>query len=95
MIGINTSALMMLLRIYAMYEKNIKVVVLVAATFTVELGMNAWLLTKGIGVYLLLTKPIDAPFDECYPPLLLSCSTMSSTILRYVRQRLKTQSVLH
>ena len=64
-IGINTSALMMLLRIYAMYEKNIKVVVLVAATFTVELGMNAWLLTKGIGAYLLITNRIDTLFDEC------------------------------
>ena len=64
-IGINTSALMMLLRIYAMYEKNIKVVVLVAATFTVELGMNAWLLTKGIRE----CKPHMRPAYELTPTL--------------------------
>ncbi|KAH9891725.1 hypothetical protein C8Q73DRAFT_700573 [Cubamyces lactineus] len=49
-IGINTTALMMLLRIYAMYERKKAVVVLVAAIFCVELGVNAWLLTHGVAV---------------------------------------------
>ncbi|RPD62483.1 hypothetical protein L227DRAFT_609685 [Lentinus tigrinus ALCF2SS1-6] len=49
-IGINTAALMMLLRIYAMYDKNRVVVAFVAAVFCLELGTNAWLLTYGIAV---------------------------------------------
>ncbi|KAI0657346.1 hypothetical protein C8Q70DRAFT_1055873 [Cubamyces menziesii] len=49
-IGINTTALMMLLRIYAMYERKKAVVVFVAVIFCVELGVNAWLLTHGVAV---------------------------------------------
>ncbi|KAI8986078.1 hypothetical protein BD414DRAFT_515138 [Trametes punicea] len=48
-IGINTTALMMLLRIYAMYERRKPVVLFVAAAFCVEFGVNAWLLTHGVG----------------------------------------------
>lgn len=33
-----------------MYERKKAVVVLVAAIFCVELGVNAWLLTHGVGV---------------------------------------------
>ncbi|KAI0356419.1 hypothetical protein OH77DRAFT_1400860, partial [Trametes cingulata] len=48
-IGINTTALMMLLRIYAMYEGRKLVVLFVTAVFLVEFGVNAWLLTHGVG----------------------------------------------
>ena len=51
-IGINIASLMMLLRMYAMYEKRKVVVVLVALVFVLELGTNAWLLTHGIGTCL-------------------------------------------
>ncbi|CDO76088.1 hypothetical protein BN946_scf184649.g14 [Trametes cinnabarina] len=49
-IGINTTALMMLLRIYAMYERKKPVVFFVGTVFCVELGVNAWLLTHGVAV---------------------------------------------
>ncbi|KAI0766388.1 hypothetical protein BD413DRAFT_570526 [Trametes elegans] len=49
-IGINTTALMMLLRIYAMYEGKRIVVAIVTVVFCVEFGVNAWLLTHGIAV---------------------------------------------
>ncbi|KAI0667601.1 hypothetical protein C8Q78DRAFT_981412, partial [Trametes maxima] len=49
-IGINTTALMMLLRIYAMYEGKSWVVVFVGIVFAVEFGVNAWLLTHGVAV---------------------------------------------
>ena len=48
-LGINTVALMMLLRVYAMYDKNRAVVGFVAVVFCLELGTNVWLLTYGIG----------------------------------------------
>ena len=51
-IGINIASLMMLLRVYAMYEKRKVIVVLVALVFVLELGTNAWLLTHGIGTCL-------------------------------------------
>ena len=37
------------IRIYAMYERKKAVVVFVAVIFCVELGVNAWLLTHGVG----------------------------------------------
>jgi hypothetical protein len=49
-IGINTTALMMLMRISALYHRQPKVVGFVAAFFLVELGVNAWLLTHGTAV---------------------------------------------
>ncbi|KAJ3532098.1 hypothetical protein NM688_g7474 [Phlebia brevispora] len=49
-IGINTTALMMLLRVYAMYSTRLRVVAGVAALFLVELGVNAWLLAHGTAV---------------------------------------------
>ncbi|KAI0720555.1 hypothetical protein C8T65DRAFT_293211 [Cerioporus squamosus] len=49
-IGINTAALMMLLRVYAMYNEQRAVVACVAAVFALELGTNAWLLTYGVAV---------------------------------------------
>ncbi|TFK91965.1 hypothetical protein K466DRAFT_582379 [Polyporus arcularius HHB13444] len=49
-IGINTAALMMLLRVYAMYNQQRAVVAFVAAVFALELGTNAWLLTYGVAV---------------------------------------------
>lgn len=49
MIGINIASLMMLLRIYAMYETQMFVVVFVAIIFCLEFGTNAWLLSHGIG----------------------------------------------
>ncbi|KAI0754894.1 hypothetical protein C8Q80DRAFT_1117449 [Daedaleopsis nitida] len=49
-IGINTTALMMLLRIYAMYDNQPFVVTAVATVFAIELGTNAWLLTNGMPV---------------------------------------------
>lgn len=48
-IGINTTALMMLLRVFAMYEKKKTVVILVGIIFLVEFSTNAWLLTHGVG----------------------------------------------
>ncbi|TBU48531.1 hypothetical protein BD309DRAFT_911636 [Dichomitus squalens] len=50
LMGINVTALMMLLRIYAIYEGRKLVVALVAAVFLCELGVNAWLLSHGIAV---------------------------------------------
>ena len=64
-IGINTSALMMLLRIYAMYDKNMRIVLFAAAIFVTEVGMNAWLLTKGIRE----CKPHMRPAYELTPTL--------------------------
>ncbi|KAI0686984.1 hypothetical protein C8Q76DRAFT_772249 [Earliella scabrosa] len=86
-IGINTSALMMLLRIYAMYEKNIKVVVLVAATFTVELGMNAWLLTKGIVtactmIFDITDVPSVVVASSAWLPLLYDTIVLALTVKR-------------
>lgn len=49
-IGLNTTALMMFLRIYALYRGQIIVLVTVAVMFSVELGVNAWLLSHGIAV---------------------------------------------
>jgi len=49
-IGINTTALMMLLRISALYHRRPFVIAFVAAFFCVELGINAWLLTHGTAV---------------------------------------------
>ena len=50
LMGINVTALMMLLRIYAIYEGRKPVVALVAAVFLCELGVNAWLLSYGVGM---------------------------------------------
>ncbi|KAI9058455.1 hypothetical protein FKP32DRAFT_1614891 [Trametes sanguinea] len=47
-IGINITALMMLLRIYAMYERKKSIVIFVGVVFCVEFGVNAWLLTHGV-----------------------------------------------
>ncbi|KAJ2977857.1 hypothetical protein NUW54_g11367 [Trametes sanguinea] len=49
-IGINITALMMLLRIYAMYERKKSIVIFVGVVFCVEFGVNAWLLTHGVAV---------------------------------------------
>ncbi|GJE97687.1 hypothetical protein PsYK624_139080 [Phanerochaete sordida] len=49
-IGINTTALMMLLRVSAMYNRKPLVVGFVAAAFCVEFGVSAWLLSHGIPV---------------------------------------------
>ncbi|KAI0720553.1 hypothetical protein C8T65DRAFT_735884 [Cerioporus squamosus] len=49
-IGINTTALMMLLRVFAMYEKKKSIVIFVGLIFAVEFGANAWLLTHGVAV---------------------------------------------
>lgn len=48
-IGINVTALMMFLRIYAIYEGRKPVVIGVALILLVECSVNAWLLTYGIG----------------------------------------------
>ncbi|TBU48529.1 hypothetical protein BD309DRAFT_884159 [Dichomitus squalens] len=50
-IGINIASLMMLLRVYAMYEKRKAIVAFVALVLALELGTNAWLLTNGIAVH--------------------------------------------
>ncbi|THH30580.1 hypothetical protein EUX98_g3603 [Antrodiella citrinella] len=49
-IGLNVSALMMFLRVYAMYPSNLYMIALVLGAFVVELTVNAWLLTHGIAV---------------------------------------------
>ncbi|PIL22618.1 hypothetical protein GSI_15308 [Ganoderma sinense ZZ0214-1] len=51
MIGINIASLMMLLRIYAMYETQKFIVAFVAIIFCLEFGTNAWLLSHGIAVH--------------------------------------------
>ena len=48
-IGINVTAVMMLLRVYAMYEKKKIIVAFVAVIFAAEFSTYAWLLTHGIG----------------------------------------------
>ncbi|RDX53369.1 hypothetical protein OH76DRAFT_1432351 [Lentinus brumalis] len=50
LIGINTTALMMLLRVFAMYEKKMSIVIFVGLLLAVEFGANAWLLTHGVAV---------------------------------------------
>ncbi|KAI0091547.1 hypothetical protein BDY19DRAFT_991241 [Irpex rosettiformis] len=49
-VGINIVALMMLLRIRALYRKQTSVTVFVALCFCVELGVNAWLLSHAVPV---------------------------------------------
>ncbi len=49
LIGINVTALMMFLRIYAIYEGRKPVVTVLAILLLVECSVNAWLLTYGIG----------------------------------------------
>ncbi|KAH9924682.1 uncharacterized protein BXZ73DRAFT_1879, partial [Epithele typhae] len=49
-IGINTSALMMLFRIHGLYRLQPGATAAVALVFVVELATNAWLLTHGIAV---------------------------------------------
>ncbi len=62
-IGINTAALMMLLRVYAMYNQQRSVVAFVAAVFALELGTNAWLLTYGVGQSLdIIATMVRSPF---------------------------------
>ncbi|KAH9854767.1 hypothetical protein C2E23DRAFT_725762 [Lenzites betulinus] len=68
-IGINVAALMMLLRIYAMYERNKLIVGFVTALFIVELGVNAWLLTNGIG-----TLPSMVSIHACGKLTGVACS---------------------
>ncbi|OBZ71234.1 hypothetical protein A0H81_08567 [Grifola frondosa] len=50
LIGINVTALMMLLRVYAMYGRNKVVLSLLSLVLAVECSVNAWLLTKGVPV---------------------------------------------
>ncbi|KAF7297562.1 hypothetical protein MKEN_01378700 [Mycena kentingensis (nom. inval.)] len=50
LIGIHVVALMMLLRIYALYSTKRVIVWGVGLLFLVSLGMNAWLLTRGEAV---------------------------------------------
>ncbi|KAL0565691.1 hypothetical protein V5O48_016331 [Marasmius crinis-equi] len=50
LIGIDTVGLMMLLRVYALYKNQFKIVVGVASLLALQFGINAWLLTKGIPV---------------------------------------------
>ncbi|THV03843.1 hypothetical protein K435DRAFT_962187 [Dendrothele bispora CBS 962.96] len=51
MIGIDVAALMMFIRIYALYHKGGKVIICgVAALLAVQIGVNAWLLTLGTAV---------------------------------------------
>ena len=59
-IGINVTALMMLLRVYAMYEKKKSVLIFCTVVFAIEFGMNAWLLTHGVGAH---------PLHSCPSPL--------------------------
>ncbi|PPR05415.1 hypothetical protein CVT24_008029 [Panaeolus cyanescens] len=49
-IGINIVALMMLLRIHALYNRNKIVIGVVGILFLVEFSVNAWLLTRGEAV---------------------------------------------
>ncbi|KIP04246.1 hypothetical protein PHLGIDRAFT_203488 [Phlebiopsis gigantea 11061_1 CR5-6] len=57
-IGINTTALMMLLRVSAMYSRKPMVIGGVAIAFGIEFGVNAWLLSHGIAV--IHQRPIHA-----------------------------------
>ena len=60
LIGLNVTALMMLLRVYAMYEKSKPIIFLCGIVFAVELGMNAWLLTHGVGAFISLLRGLWA-----------------------------------
>ncbi|KAI0785123.1 hypothetical protein C8Q75DRAFT_809308 [Abortiporus biennis] len=48
--GLNTTALMMFLRVYAMYPRRWAILAFVFIIFLVELSVNAWLLTHGVAV---------------------------------------------
>jgi len=50
MIGVNIVGLMMLVRIYALYHRELWTVAAVAALLLVEIGMYSWLMTTGIPV---------------------------------------------
>ncbi|KAL0570352.1 hypothetical protein V5O48_011612 [Marasmius crinis-equi] len=50
LIGINIVALMMMLRIYALYMNQLKVVFGAASLLAFQIGSNTWLLNKGIPV---------------------------------------------
>uniref|UniRef100_A0A0W0GAI5 Uncharacterized protein n=1 Tax=Moniliophthora roreri TaxID=221103 RepID=A0A0W0GAI5_MONRR len=50
MIGIDIAGLMMLIRIYALYSNHKSIVAAVASILAAHIGINGWLLTKGIPV---------------------------------------------
>jgi len=49
-IGLNTTALMMFLRIYALYQSQYAILAVTASMLSIELGVNAWLLSHGVAV---------------------------------------------
>ncbi|KAK7689838.1 hypothetical protein QCA50_006477 [Cerrena zonata] len=49
-IGLNTTALMMFLRVYALYPRHYGILAFVLLVFAIELGVNAWLLSHGAAV---------------------------------------------
>ncbi|KAI0345641.1 hypothetical protein BDW22DRAFT_1353191 [Trametopsis cervina] len=49
-VGINIASLMMFLRVRVLYRDKPAIIALVAACFSIELGVNAWLCTLGIPV---------------------------------------------
>ncbi|KAI1790139.1 hypothetical protein LXA43DRAFT_1149566 [Ganoderma leucocontextum] len=83
MIGINIASLMMLLRIYAMYETKKLIVAFVAIIFVLEFGTNAWLLSHGIAVHhSAAVKACSMIFDSSRLPGVAASAT-AWTVLVY------------
>ncbi|KAL7279881.1 hypothetical protein ACG7TL_006290 [Trametes sanguinea] len=87
-IGINIAALMMLLRIYAMYERKKSVVIFVGVVFCVEFGVNAWLLTHGVACTMIFDPDkVKGPIASAsaWLPLLYDTIVFVLTIKRTYR----------
>ncbi|KAI1790141.1 hypothetical protein LXA43DRAFT_1062298 [Ganoderma leucocontextum] len=84
-IGINVTALMMFLRIYAIYEGRKPVVILVAVLLLVEFSVNAWLLTYGIACTMIFDQSkVHGAFAaaSAWLPLLYETVILVLTLLR-------------
>lgn len=77
-IGINVTALMMLLRVYAMYEKKKTVLFFCTTIFAVEFSMNAWLLTYGVGTSMLRVVPKSLVLNLGFRSTTISRATFKS-----------------
>jgi hypothetical protein len=64
MVGINIVGLMMLVRIYALYNRELRIVAGVATLLLVEIGMYAWLMTTGVPVQHVASTSCTMIFGE-------------------------------
>ncbi|KAH8085961.1 hypothetical protein BXZ70DRAFT_900026, partial [Cristinia sonorae] len=77
-IGLNVTALMMLLRVYGMYPSNRYVMAFVSAAFVVELTVNAWLLTHGIACTMIFSADVCVLLSISFALTTISFESVSS-----------------